>query len=162
MLFWHVAVAAAQPGLDVNKGDAAGVGGQGPGEGRVGVALDDHGAGTVVPPAVGELGGGGPDLDAAVLPADPQGFLAGRGRARQHAGHCGVVVLAGVDDPRSRAEQADQDGELDLLGPGSEDDRDTAGSEPGHRAHQDRCSRSPAMYRRAAMNRRRYRRSIAR
>jgi hypothetical protein len=155
VLFWHVAVAAAQAGLDVDQGDVAGVGGQGPGEGGIGVSLDDDGSWAVVSPAVGELGGGGPDLDAAVLPADPQRLLAGGGRAGQRAGHRGVVVLAGVDDPRGRAEQADQDGELDLLGPGAEDDRDAAGGWLGHRAHQDRYSRSPLRYRRAAMNRRR-------
>ncbi len=109
------------------EADAAGVSGQGAGEGGVGVSLDDDRAGAIVPPAVGELGGGGPDLDAAVMPADPQRLLAGAGGAGQHAGHCGVVVLAGVDDPRGGAEQADQGCQLDVLGAGAEDDRYAAG-----------------------------------
>jgi hypothetical protein len=95
-------------------------------KGDVGVSLDDDRSGGSSP-AVGELRGGGPDLDAAVLPADPQRLFVVGGSARQHAGHRGVVVLAGVDDPGGGAEQADQGRQLDVLGAGAEDDRDAAG-----------------------------------
>ncbi|GAA5608349.1 hypothetical protein Sgri01_06713 [Streptomyces griseus] len=126
VLLGHRTVVAAQPRLDVDQRDRPGVGHEGAGEGRVGVALDDDRERRLGGESLVERGQSRRDLHGSGLPAHT-GQILRFGETQlveEGAGQRVVVVLSGVHDPGGGAEQADELGELDQLGTGTEDDGD--------------------------------------
>ena len=125
-LLGHRAVVGAQAGLDVHDRRADVVPGLGGGADGVGVALDqDRGRGPLREHAA-QLLDHPADLDVPRLAADAgQGLGRGQtGAGQEHAREFLVVVLAGVQEPGRRAQEADNGRELDYFRPRSDDSRD--------------------------------------
>jgi hypothetical protein len=125
-LLGHRAVVGAQAGLDVHDRRARVVPGLGGGADGVGVALDQHRGRTPPREHAAQLLDHPPDLDVARLAADAgQGLGLGEaGAGQEHAGEFLVAVLAGMQEPGRRAQDADNGRELDYFGPCSDHNSD--------------------------------------
>ncbi len=139
-LLGHGPVEAAQAGLDVDDGDAELRSGEGAGEGAVGIAEDDDGAGGVreqvgLDAFEGTGGhcrvGTGADAEVAMGLGDAE-------FAEEPFRHAFVVVLAGVQDALVMSAGAGfgrERRQFDELGPGADDGGESHGmSEPEGKA----------------------------
>jgi hypothetical protein len=124
VLLRHATVEAAQSCLDVDERNLEGVGRQGPSQCRVGVTLHDDDCrssrGELLFETLHQLA----DLPRPALSADGQHDTRGRQLEifEHRAGHQIVEVLSREDCSRAVAQQVDDAGQLDDLGPCPEHD----------------------------------------
>jgi len=125
-LLRHRAIMGAQARLDMHDRRARVVCGLRGGRDRVRVALDQDRGWRPFGEHVAEHLDHPGDLSMARLAADAgQGFRLGQVRAGQeHAGEFLVAVLAGMQEPGRRAQDADNGRELDYFGPCSDHNSD--------------------------------------